>query len=289
VNRAGAGTCLVIGCGYVGARLAARVRATGAGLAVVTRDAARAAGLSKRFGAEVLVGDFHDSSRVQAFCRGLRAPLHVFCLLPPGACADAAETLAPLERLVDALRVLRPASAILSSSTGVYGEQGARVVSAESACLPLTPREVRLRAIEQCWLDAPGARVVRLAGLYGPGRVIGLQGVHAGEPVAGAPDGWLNLLHVDDAASLLLRVAEGGCATIELGADGTPVTRRNYYHALAALAGVAPPRFSGEAAARGGGFRRCDPASTWARLDWRPMYRDFRAGLAALPAPLAAG
>jgi len=283
MNRSGDGTFLVVGCGYVGMRLAARIRATGARLAVVTRDAARAAGLRAHLAADVLVGDFHDTPRVLAFCRGLPGPLHVFCLLPPGACGDAADTLAPLEHLIAALRVLEPLSATLSSSTGVYGEQSGRIVSAESACLPVTPRELRLRAIEQRWLGAPGARVVRLAGLYGPERVIGLQGLRAGAPVAGAPDGWLNLLHVDDAASLLLRVAEGLGATIELGADGTPVTRRDYYRALAALAGDAPPRFSGEAGARGAGYRRCDPSSTWARLDWRPMYRDFRAGLAALP------
>jgi nucleoside-diphosphate-sugar epimerase len=286
MSRAGLGTLLVFGCGYVGARVAARAAATGAGLAVVTRDPARAAGLRAQLAADALVGDFHDTARVLAFCRGLPAPLRVLCLLPPGACADSADSLAPLERLVEALRALGPLSATLSSSTGVYGEAGSRIVSAESTCLPSTPRERRLHAVEQCWLTLPGARVVRLAGLYGPGRVIGLQGLRAGTPVPGEPDGWLNLLHVDDAARLLLRVAEGGGARIELGADGTPVTRRAYYHGVAALAGVAPPRFSGEAGARGGGSRRCDPSSTWARLDWRPMYRDFRAGLAALPSPL---
>lgn len=288
MSEAGAGTYLILGCGYVGSRVLARARTAGARVAVVTRDAARAAALGARLDAEVLVGDYHDSARLLAFCRALPGPLRVICLLPPGACADAADTLAPLARLTAALQVLEPLSATLSSSTGVYGEQGSRVVSAESVLLPVTKREVRLREIEQCWLAAPGARVLRLAGLYGPGRVVGLQGVRAGVPVNGAPDGWLNLVHVDDAASLLLRMASGRGESIELGADGTPVTRRNYYRTLAALAGVAPPRFSGEPAARGGGYRRCDPSSTWARLDWRPMYRDFRAGLAALPAPLTA-
>ncbi len=288
MSQASPDTFLILGCGYVGARVVARARATGARLAVVTRDAARASALRARLGTEVMVGDYHDGSRLLAFCRALPGPLRVICLLPPGACADAADTLAPLARLTDALRALEPLSATLSSSTGVYGEQGSRVVSAESTCLPVTKREVRLREIEQCWLAVPGARVLRLAGLYGPGRVVGLQGVRAGAAVSGAPDGWLNLVHVDDAASLLLRVASGQGAAIELGADGAPVTRRSYYRTLAALAGVAPPRYTGEPGARGGGYRRCDPSSTWARLDWRPMYRDFRAGLAALPAPLSA-
>jgi len=283
------GSFLVVGCGYIGERVAARVRASGARLAAVTRNAARAAELRARHAADVLVGNYHDASTMLAFCRELPQPLRVICLLPPGACIDDADTLAPLERLVDILHALAPASATLSSSTGVYGEQGSRVVSAESTCHPATKREARLRDIELCWLSAPCARVLRLAGLYGPGRVVGLQGILAGAPVAGEPDAWLNLIHASDAAALLLRMAGGQGARIELGADGAPVTRRNYYHALAALSGAAPPRFSGEATTRGGGYRRCDPSSTWARLDWRPMYRDFRAGLAALAEPLAAG
>jgi hypothetical protein len=70
-------------------------------------------------------------------------------------------------------------------------------------------------------------------------------------------------------------------AAIELGADGRPVTRRVYYATLAAWAGVPRPRFDRTHPARGGGARRCDPGSTCARLDWRPMFGDFKAGLAA--------
>ncbi len=275
------GSWLIIGCGYLGEQVLAQLRMTGAHLAVVTRDAARATAFGAA-GIQCFVGSFADTPRLQALCARLPAPLRVLVLLPPSACQDAAGTLAPLARLVALVRVIAPATATLSSSTGVYGEQGSRTVSAESACLPVSPRERRLAEIETCWHSIPGACVVRLAGLYGPGRVVGLSGLRAGAPVSGEPDGYLNLLHATDAAGLLLRAAGGPAAPIELGADGTPITRRVYYQTLAAWLGVAPPRFSGEAAMRGGGFRRCDPASTRARLQWQPMFRDFRAGLAAL-------
>lgn len=278
---ASSGSWLIVGCGYVGTRVVARLRARDARLAIVTRDAARAAAFTAQ-GAQTLVGDFADAPRLLAFGAALSRPLRVLCLLPPSACQDAAGTLAPLARLVAVLRELAPVSATLSSSTGVYGEQGSRVVTAESACLPASPREHRLGEIETCWHAAPNARVVRLAGLYGPGRIVGLQGVRAGSPVPGDPDGYLNLIHAADAAELLVRSALGAAAATELGADGTPVTRRVYYRTLASRCGAPPPRFSGEPSTRGGGYRRCDPATTCARLQWRPMFSDFRAGLAAL-------
>lgn len=274
------GSWLLIGCGYVGQRVLTLLGAAGAQVRVITRDPARAAALTAAGATRVCVGDYADAAFLQACCAALPPPLRVLCLLPPSACADERGELQPLQGMVATLGAVAPARAILTSSTGVYGEQGGGIVAAETPCRPQSPREQRLAAIERSWLAAGNAhQVLRYAGLYGPGRVIGLAGLRQGAAVAGDPDGWLNLLHVDDAAALLVRMALEDAATIELGADGTPVTRRTYYRALAALAGAPAPVFDAGAATRGGGARRCVPASTCERLAWRPMYRDFRAGL----------
>ncbi len=274
-----AGSWLVVGCGYVGERVLARLRAARAVSAVVTRAAARATLLTARYGAQAVVGGYADDS-LYAFCATLPPPLRVLCLLPPSACADAAGTHAPFAHFCALLDALAPARAVLTSSTGVYGvEEG--TVTAETPCRPATARERKLRELEVRWLAGAGRHVLRYAGLYGPGRYVGLAGLQQRKAVPGDPDGWLNLLHVDDAAALLLRLATGAPANIELGADGRPVTRRVYYSTLAAWAGAPGPVFDGAPAARGGGTRRCDPATTAERLDWRPMYTDFRAGLAA--------
>lgn len=276
------GSWLLIGCGYVGTRVLARLRAQGATTAVVSRDAARAAAFANEYGARVLLGHYADGVALRVFCTELPAPLRVLCMLPPSACTDAQATLAPFEQLHAVLSAVRPARAVLTSSTGVYGAQNGAQVTAESACRPVTPRETMLLDIERAWLDGDARHVVRCAGLYGPGRVVGLPGLQQGKPVPGDPDGWLNLLHVEDAARLVIAVASTAAARVELGADGQPVTRRRYYGTLAAWAGVAPPVFDGAAPSRGGGARRCDPSTTWSRLGWRPMYSDFVAGLAAL-------
>lgn len=255
-------------------------------IAVLSRNAAKAEELRGDFDARVLIGDFHDRSRVLQFCRGLSGPLSVLCLLPPGACQDAAGLLVPFEGLLKTLVLIAPTSAVLSSSTGVYGDHGNETVSAETHCRPVSAREHRLNELEARWQSLPGHRILRLAGLYGPGRVIGLQNLQNRQPIGGDPDGYLNLIHVEDAAALLLSCLQGAGAAIELGCDGAPVPRRLYYSYLAATFGLAAPHFNGEPSARGGGGRRCDPASSWRRLKWRPSYRDFRAGLAALPSAI---
>ncbi len=275
------GSWLLVGCGYLGTHVLARLSAARATVAVVTRDAARAAGFERDYGARGVVGAYADDALLERCCTTLPAPLRVLCLLPPSACADAANRLAPYTQFCAALDRLRPARAVLSSSTGVYGEQGGARVTAETPCRPVSARERRLHEIEGRWLSGGERHVLRCAGLYGPDRIVGLAGLVAGQAVPGDPDGWLNLLHVDDAATLLLRMALDAPAAIELGADGRPVTRRVYYATLAAWAGVRQPRFDGTHPARGGGARRCDPGTTCARLDWRPMFADFKAGLAA--------
>jgi nucleoside-diphosphate-sugar epimerase len=283
-------TLLVIGGGYVGLALAARARAAGLTLRLTTRSAARAATLRAAGLGEVAQLDLTQAdaaARIAALASGVR---QVVCLLPPSAGIDAADSLAPWIQLCAVLSSLPDLeSAVMASSTAVYGDQAGAMVNADTPCTPDTPRAQRLYDIETHWLARAGNRVVRLAGLYGPGRIVGAAGLQRGEAVSGEMDAWLNLIHRSDAAALLLRCLEPGGAAVELGCDGTPVVRRHYYQYLAAQLGLAAPSFSGLPAARGSASRRCSPALTIARTGWQPQYRDFRAGLAAGPLPLPLG
>jgi nucleoside-diphosphate-sugar epimerase len=205
---------------------------------------------------------------------------YAFILLTPSALQDRAGQLVPLERIIGALAgaaTLR--RAVLSSSTAVYGDRAGATVTAETPVDASGERASRLLAIEHAWTATMRHHVVRLAGLYGPGRVIGETSLSEGRIIDGDPDAWLNLIHVADAAALLTRCLGARATAIELGCDGHPVPRRVYYATLAASLGCPMPGFSGQPAARGGASRRCDPRSTMARTGWWPMYRDFRAGL----------
>lgn len=90
----------------------------------------------------------------------------------------------------------------------------------------------------------PGIGVaLRLSGLYGPGRLRLINGLHAGRITA--PDGpghWANRIHVDDAARAcahLLTMADP--QPLYIGTDDHPLPTAELYDALARLMGGPSP------------------------------------------------
>ncbi|MBK6660474.1 MAG: NAD-dependent epimerase/dehydratase family protein [Proteobacteria bacterium] len=275
----GAGT-LLIGCGYLGA---AMVRALAPGtVTALTRGASRHADLAAR-GVRCWTCDLSAPDLAARLAPALADFEGVACVIaPPSAWSD--EDLRPaLARLTASLRTPRVTRAVLASSTAVYGDAHGQWVGAASPAQDADARTRKLLAIEQAWMDAGlDSYVVRLAGLYGPGRVIGRDGIARGESLPGDGDEWLNLLHIDDAARAMLATARGAAPLrYALISDATPVLRKDYYQALAAALGAPAPRF-GAPGGRRAGSRRCDSASSWAALGLDPQWPDSRAALRAL-------
>ncbi len=172
--------------------------------------------------------------------------------------------------------------AVLVSSTVVYGNID-RIVDADSEVNIDSERAERQYEIEQDWLANMGNGViVRFAGIYGPDRVIGKNGIINNEAVNGDPDGWLNLIHVDDGAQLIKRISEMDQPEhCELACDGNPVKRYDYYSFLAQELNQPSPLFVQDESTRGTG-RRCDNTITMTRTGWQPEYADFRKALTKL-------
>ena len=280
--QASTARALIIGCGYLGAVTARMLAAAGqreVWATTRTRDRWEALGTGctrllqydiSRAGAEnILPRDFDAGSS------------DVFVMLTPSAIGPALAD-GGYSRLLEAIVTMNPRRAVLVSSTGVYGEQDGGIVTAETPPQPPGTRGKQLLDIENRWLGAGAQhRVCRLAGIYGPGRVVGRESLLNGAVLPGDPGAWLNLIHVEDAAELVIRCARADNAhAIELGSDGDPVSRKTYYTWLASLLGAAPPQFDPAQRARSGS-KRCDPRATQQRLGWTPKYCDFRAGLAA--------
>jgi nucleoside-diphosphate-sugar epimerase len=137
---------------------------------------------------------------------------------------------------------------------------------------------------------AAHAVVLRLAGLYGPGRIPRLADLAEGRPIDAPAEGWLNLIHVDDAAQIVLLAEQrAGTPRTYVVADGHPVQRRDYYAELARLVNAPPPQFvsppaDSPAAQRAASDKRIDPRRMFAELAPVLRYPDFRAGLAAIVA-----
>jgi nucleoside-diphosphate-sugar epimerase len=129
-----------------------------------------------------------------------------------------------------------------------------------------------------------------MAGIYGPGRVP-LQGrLRAGEPIAAPHGGWLNLIHADDAAAVVLAAEQRDLAGFPLVinvADGVPVPRGDYYREIARQLGAPEPRF----APPDPGAPKADRAAVSRRISVRRLqhvlgidlrYPSYREGLAAI-------
>jgi nucleoside-diphosphate-sugar epimerase len=293
-----AGDALIIGCGYLGRVLARLLQGHGVRVSGTCRTMERAAELAA-LGVRPLVVSVTQPVTFAALRPALEAAaLDVFYLVPPGRPGASPSprqvVLGGVAHLVRQLRHARVRRAILTSSTAVYGNTGGERVDADSPAEPHDERGKLLLQGEGLWLDASERHhVVRLAGLYGPGRVIGLRAVRQGAPLVGNPEALLNLIHVDDAAALLLATATSPAAgRVEVGCDGHPVPRIAYYTHLATRLGIPPPSTLDDATAgvtlgldtarlRLASSKALDNILTCRRTGWTPRYGNYRAGLDA--------
>ncbi|MSR15011.1 MAG: hypothetical protein EXR86_10710 [Gammaproteobacteria bacterium] len=272
---------VIIGCGYLGRCLAHKLLAAYSQVWLTNRAVTNGRDPILESRCCLIAHDFAVVTSTWPALPERETKADLFCLVPPGALATDASRI-NLMQWVQQLPINR---GILTSSTAVYGAGNGAVVSSETPLQLDSERANLLARIEHTWQRDPRFHVLRLAGLYGPGRVIGERALRLGEALPGGADEFLNLFHVDDAADLLLKfIAAPACEAIELGSDGHPVRRGEYYEFLAGCLGTVKPRF-GAATGKSSGNRRCDPASTMVRLDWRPTYKNYREGVRAALGP----
>jgi nucleoside-diphosphate-sugar epimerase len=197
--------------------------------------------------------------------------------------------------LVNVVDALGPAVArlIYISSTSVYGQTGGVWVDEDSPCRPRTENgRIALQAeqvLAACHTLGPRAVILRLAGLYGPGRIPRRQALAAGEPIAAPSQGHLNLIHVADAVQAVLAAEQVRASGLRIYnvADGQPPQRRDYYAQLARLVGGPPPRFTdpspdAPAARRAESDKRVSNRRMLAELGVELRHPSYREGLSAI-------
>jgi len=119
----------------------------------------------------------------------------------------------------------------------------------------------------------------RLAGIYSLQRIPNLSRLQNGQPIAGSGQGLLNLIHVEDAATILRQAAAEPPEWPVLNvADGHPIRRQAFYDHLAARYGCPPPQFT-EEGGRTAGQKQIDTTrlQAWFRGPWQ--FPDYRLGL----------
>ncbi|WP_243041816.1 NAD-dependent epimerase/dehydratase family protein [Dyella sedimenti] len=269
---------LLAGCGDLGRRVAQRLLARGDEVWALRRHPPGDGGDGIRW----ISGDL----AVPESLRGLPADAAQLVYLPaPAGRDEAAYRAVFLDGLRHLLRALDHESlrrVLFVSSSAVYGEHGGAWVDEDT---PPDPPGFNGKVLWEAerWLAAQPlpSTVLRLAGLYGPGRLQLLDRLRAG--AARAPRAvphWANRIHVDDAAAAIAHLLSlEAPASLYLGVDDTPLPLHELYDCLAGLLGVPPP---GEGAPPPGvGSKRLGNARLRAS-GFVPRWPDARAGYAAL-------
>ena len=195
-----------------------------------------------------------------------------------------------LARLLDTVSG-RPVRVILSSSTGVWSDGNGEIVNEQTPICPSRPSAAALAEAEELLRShekGPGV-ALRFAGLYGPERLPRLNDLRAGRMIAADPTSWLNLLHLDDAATVVCWAADAeNPASLYVVSDGTPIQRGDWYTRLASISGSPPPQFTTPAASSRGGNKRADPALLLSDLPTTLAFPDALRAVAELLGPPAA-
>lgn len=277
---------LIAGCGYAGMRAARFWQQNGSQVTAITRSTTRAAEFAAA-GLQPLVLEITDPGPWPALPA---AELVVWSVGYDRSAGHSREAvwLHGLQRFLNRLPPTpNPRRILLTSSTSVYGDCAGDDVDERTQPQPEQEGGLACLKAEQLLQEFAAqhgvtAVILRLAGIYGPGRLLRrLDDLRAGVPIAADPDSWLNLVHVDDITTALDFCARHPQPPPLLNvAAAQTATRGVYYQTLAELANVPAPSFAPTAAAGSGrGGNRRVVSVERPRLGLTFRYEDCRSGL----------
>lgn len=238
---------LIVGCGYVGLRLGAELRSAGHEVFGLRRWPAGLAEVSAA-GLFPLPGDVTEPDSLR------RLPgawdWVVNCAASGGGDAEAYRRvyLEGTRNLLAWLEAAPPRKFVYTGSTGVYGQDAGGWVDEDQPAEPRTETGAVLRATEGLLLSAARERgfpaiVLRVAGIYGPGRGYFFRQFIKGEArMEGDGRRHLNLVHRDDVAGAIVAALERGTpGRVYNVVDNAPVPQVEMFAWLAAALGQPMP------------------------------------------------
>lgn len=233
---------VIVGCGYVGRRLARHWQRHQAEVTTLSRQTV-----------PPLPGVKHVTVDLDDGAAGLDRAVNwehsmVYYCVPPAAHDGDEDTR--LSAWLGALNRAsgRPRCLVYFSTTAVYGDSHGHWVTEESMLQPCSARGRRRVAAERCcraWhqTSAVPLTILRIAGIYGPDR-LPLPALQAGQPVLDpAQSPYSNRIQVNDLTEICRRAAEQaeGCQIYNVS-DGRPTLMSEYYFAVADRFGLPRPR-----------------------------------------------
>ncbi|HSI85156.1 MAG TPA: NAD-dependent epimerase/dehydratase family protein [Candidatus Methylacidiphilales bacterium] len=269
---------LILGCGYVGKSLARQLQERGMPVLGWVRSQESAAELQAE-GIPSLHGNIAEPAAWEKLAdQQFAAIVH---------CASSDRSGPEGYRVVyywglyQAIVHGRGAPLIFVSSTSVYAQANGEWVDETSRAEPSVETGRILRKAEAMALGAGGA-VLRLAGIYGPGRSMLAQKYLNGEAVIeGDGRRVINQIHRDDAASAIRRLLEMECpSAIYNGVDDEPVDAVTFYTWCSRhFQRPMPPCGPVKTDRKRGVTNKCVSNRALRATGWAPRYPTFREGL----------
>ena len=234
---------LIVGCGYVGSRLA-RLEAGRRQVLALVRSSPRATQLEAA-GIHTLRVDLDAAdAALPPSVAAVAAGNAVVYMVPP---PEQGLTDVRLESFLRQLSDASPAVFVYISTTGVYGDTAGARVDESSPLAPGNERSQRRVAAERAtsaWCEARGVRcvILRVPVIYGPYR-LPLERLQRGEPALRPKDsGPGNRIHVDDLIASIVAACDRGSAQGAFNVtDGDYSSTTLYLQETAAAAGLPAP------------------------------------------------
>jgi len=281
---------LIVGCGYVGIPLGAELARRGHDVFGLRRSASaddelHAAGIQR------VVADVTKPETLAGVPAGLDWVVN--CVASGGGSAEDYRRiyLQGTRNLLDRLATSPPQKLVYTGSTSVYGQTDGSRVNEGSPTEPAAPTARVLLETERLLLDSERQKncptvVLRVAGIYGPGRSHWLKQYLNGEArMDGTGDRILNMIHRDDVAGCIVAALENGRpGEIYNAVDDRPVSQAEFFQWLAdTLGGPQPPRLAepSDHRLRGATNKVVSNQKLKTELGYRFKYPDFSRGYGA--------
>jgi nucleoside-diphosphate-sugar epimerase len=230
-------SCLIIGCGYLGGRVASAWLAQGRRVLATSRNPTHLP-----VGVEPVLCDVLKPESLSP----LPAVDSVLYAIGLDRSSGATMRSVYVDGLANVLAHFpKPGRFVYVSSSSVYAQTDGGWVD-ETA--PTEPQEesgrIVLGAEGVLRSRLPEAVVLRFAGIYGPGRLLRRPTIEKGDPIVGDADKWLNLIHAEDGVRAILAAEENAIpGRVYNVCDDHPARRRHFYQTLARVLKAPEPRF----------------------------------------------
>jgi len=282
---------LIIGCGYVGLPLGVELVRQGHEVSGLRRSDAAGAQLQAA-GIQPLAGDVTKPETLADLPN--QFDWVVNCVASGGGDAESYRQIyrQGTANLIAWLAARPPKKFLYTSSTGVYGQTDGSLVKESSPAEPDADTARVLVETEKLLLAACAetrfpAVILRVAGIYGPGRGYAFKQFMKNEArIEGDGSRVMNMIHRDDLIGCIIAGLKSGRAgEIYNAVDDEPVTQANFFQWLAGSLGKYPPPSVPEnpeaTRKRGVTNKRVSNRKIKMEIGWPFLYPNFRIGYSA--------